>query len=295
MPNGFYTFIFVPHAKARFRKIQVSVRLTRWLVGLGAVLGVVVAGVLAHYAILTSELVSLRNVAAENEALKARTLEYERVAERLQSQVLTLQRTVNKLGVMAGVETTLPDEQLGGQGGISVEEVTAPALETLPWMERTVADLVERSASLEQVYDERQVILASTPSIWPVRGYLSSRFGNRIDPFTGRKDFHPGIDISTPEGTKVVAPADGVVVAAGRRGAYGNAIIINHGHGTTTRYGHLSGFNVHPGQRVRRGDVIGSVGNTGRSNAPHLHYEVWVNDQLQNPIHYILDEYRSFG
>jgi murein DD-endopeptidase MepM/ murein hydrolase activator NlpD len=258
-------------------------------------LGLGLAGVLTHYSILTGELVSLRNVAAENEALKARTLEYERVAGRLQSQVLTLQRTVNKLGVMAGVETTLPDEQLGGLGGISVEDVTAPALETLPWMERTVADLVERSANLEHIYDERQVVLASTPSIWPVRGYLSSRFGNRIDPFTGRKDFHPGIDISTPEGTKVVAPADGVVVAAGRRGAYGNAIIINHGHATTTRYGHLSAFSVKPGQRVRRGDVIGSVGNTGRSNAPHLHYEVWVNDQLQNPIHYILDEYRSFG
>jgi murein DD-endopeptidase MepM/ murein hydrolase activator NlpD len=81
----------------------------------------------------------------------------------------------------------------------------------------------------------------------------------------------------------------------GRRGAYGNAIIINHGHGITTRYGHLSRFNVRPGQRVRRGDVIGYVGNTGRSNAPHLHYEVWVRDQLRNPIHFILDEYRSFG
>jgi murein DD-endopeptidase MepM/ murein hydrolase activator NlpD len=295
MANGFYTFIVVPHAKARFRKIQVSVRLTRWLAGLATVFVLTLGAVLAHYSMLTSELVTLRNVAAENEALKARTLEYERAAGRLQAQVLTLQRTVNKLGVMAGVETTLPDEQLGGQGGISVEDVTAPALETLPWMERTVADLTERSAGLEQVYDEQRVILASTPSIWPVRGYLSSKFGNRIDPFTGRKDFHPGIDISTPEGTKVTAPADGVVVMVGRRGAYGNAIIVNHGHGITTRYGHLSGFDVRPGQRIRRGDVIGSVGNTGRSNAPHLHYEVWVNDQLQNPIQYILDEYRSFG
>ena len=139
------------------------------------------------------------------------------------------------------------------------------------------------------------MLLASTPSVWPVRGYLSAGFGNRLDPFTGLRDFHPGIDISTPIGTKVQAPADGVVVFCGLKGGYGNAIMIDHGYGVVTRYGHLDAFNVKPGQRVRRGDVIAFVGNTGRSTAPHLHYEVWVNDQTQNPIQYILDEYRTFG
>jgi murein DD-endopeptidase MepM/ murein hydrolase activator NlpD len=128
-----------------------------------------------------------------------------------------------------------------------------------------------------------------------VRGYLSAGFGNRVDPFTGQYDFHPGLDISTPIGTKVEAPADGVVVSCGDKGGYGNAIVIDHKYGIVTRYAHLSGFNVKPGQRVKRGDVIGFVGNSGKSTAPHLHYEVWVNDQAQNPIHYILDEYRSFG
>jgi murein DD-endopeptidase MepM/ murein hydrolase activator NlpD len=86
-----------------------------------------------------------------------------------------------------------------------------------------------------------------------------------------------------------------VVVSVGRRGAYGKALVIDHGFDVVTRYGHLEEYNVRAGQRVRRGDVIGFVGNTGRSSAPHLHYEVWVRDKLQNPIHYILDEYRSFG
>jgi murein DD-endopeptidase MepM/ murein hydrolase activator NlpD len=108
-------------------------------------------------------------------------------------------------------------------------------------------------------------------------------------------DFHAGIDISTPRGTPVHAPADGVVVSCAVRGGYGNAIVLDHGYGTVTRYGHLDRFGVQPGQRVRRGDVIGFVGSTGKSTAPHLHYEVWVNDQAQNPIHYILDEYRTFG
>jgi murein DD-endopeptidase MepM/ murein hydrolase activator NlpD len=96
-------------------------------------------------------------------------------------------------------------------------------------------------------------------------------------------------------GTKVQAPADGVVISTGIKGSYGNAIVIDHGYGIVTRYGHLQSYNVKPGQRVRRGDVIGFVGQTGRATAPHLHYEVWVRDQNQNPIHYILDEYRTFG
>jgi len=90
-------------------------------------------------------------------------------------------------------------------------------------------------------------------------------------------------------------PANGVVVFTGAKGGYGSAIVIDHGYGVMTRYAHLDGFNVHPGQRVKRGDVIGFVGNSGRSTAPHLHYEVWVSDQMQNPIRFILDEYRSFG
>jgi murein DD-endopeptidase MepM/ murein hydrolase activator NlpD len=128
-----------------------------------------------------------------------------------------------------------------------------------------------------------------------VRGYLSATFGNRRDPFTGQRDFHTGIDISTPLGSKIQSPADGVVVSTAEKGGYGLTIIIEHDFGIITRYGHLQAFNVRPGQRVRRGEVIGYVGNTGRSTAPHLHYEVWVRDQAQNPIHYILDEYRSFG
>jgi len=162
-------------------------------------------------------------------------------------------------------------------------------------MDKTVATLTERSTELEAFYRDQKVLLASTPSVWPVRGYLSAGFGNRNDPFTGQKDFHPGIDISTPLGTRVLAPADGVVISCGEKGGYGNAIIVDHGYDIVTRYAHLSRFNVKPGQRIHRGDVIGFVGNTGRSTAPHLHYEVWVRDQAQNPIHYILDEYRSFG
>jgi murein DD-endopeptidase MepM/ murein hydrolase activator NlpD len=298
MANEFYTLIFVPHAKAKFRKFQVSVRLTKWAGGVGTALALLLGAVLVHYTWISVEVGELRRLRSENVALSTKAQAYEQSAAKLQAKLLNLQNMVMKLGVMAGLEKTLPDPALGGVGGLTQFETTPPSVDaalSLKAMEKTTEELTARSSRLEEFYQDQKVLLASTPSVWPVRGYLASNFGNRMDPFTGQPDFHPGIDIATPMGAKVQAPADGVVVSTGVKGSYGNAIVIDHGYGVMTRYGHLSGFNVKPGQRVRRGDVIGFVGQTGRATAPHLHYEVWVHDQNQNPIQYILDEYRSFG
>jgi murein DD-endopeptidase MepM/ murein hydrolase activator NlpD len=298
MANEFYTLIVVPHAKARFRKVQVSVRLMKWVAGAVATVTLVVMAVLVHYSRIAFEVHELRSLRAENNELRQRTLAYEQNAGKLQSKLEHLQSMVTKLGIMAGLEQALPGDASAGVGGPigSVETATAPVgAPALLSMDRELTSLTARSAELETFYKDQHTLLASTPSVWPVRGYLSASFGNRADPFTGQRDFHPGIDISTPIGTRVTAPADGLVVSCAEKGAYGNTIIVDHGFGIVTRYGHLSGFNVKPGQQVRRGDVIGFVGSTGRSTGPHLHYEVWVRDQAQNPIHYILDEYRSFG
>ena len=297
MANEFYTLIVVPHAKARFRRFQVSVKLLKWASAVTATLGLLLVVSVVHYARIAVEVHELRRLRAENRELLTKTLEYEQNAGKIQLKLEYLQRMVQKLGVMAGLEQTLPDANVGGVGGVPSTEALAPTLEPAPLkdMDRSLSDLTERSSKLTTFYQDQSVLLASTPSIWPVRGYLSAGFGNRIDPFTGQRDFHAGIDISTPLGTRIHAPADGVVVAVGVKGAYGNAITLDHGFGILTQYGHMASFNVKPGQRVRRGDVIGFVGNTGRSTAPHLHYEVWVRSQAQNPIHYILDEYRSFG
>jgi murein DD-endopeptidase MepM/ murein hydrolase activator NlpD len=292
MANDFLTLIVVPHAKARFRRFQISVRLAKWACATFAIAGLALAGIVVHYTRIRANVGELRRLRAENEVLRGKTREYEENASRLQARLLALQNMVTKLGVMAGLEQSLPDASIGGTGGVTgAEAMVAP----LPMMEQTAAELVERSAKLEEFYRDQKVLLASTPSIWPVRGYLSSAFGNRVDPFTGQKDFHPGIDISTPIGTEIHAPADGVIVSCSVQGAYGNALVLDHGYGIVTRYGHLDRFNVRPGQRVRRGEAIGFVGSTGRSTSPHVHYEVWVRDQAQNPIHFILDEYRSFG
>lgn len=297
MANEFYTLIVVPHAKARFRKFQVSVRLTKWVLGALVFLALALVAIVAHYTWINVEVAELKRLRGENLALAAKARAYEENAGRLQERVLTLQSMVTKLGLMAGVEESLPEARVGGVGGLSRLETTAPSLDiagSLQDMDQTVSALTEKSSRLQAFFTDQQVLLAATPSIWPVRGYLSASFGNRKDPFTGMPDFHPGIDVSTPRGTPIVAPAEGVVTFRGVRGAYGKALVVDHGYGIVTRYAHLDGYDVRPGQRVRRGDVLGFVGNTGRSTAPHLHYEVWVNDQLRNPIKYILDEYRSF-
>jgi len=297
MANEFYTLIVVPHAKARFRQIRVPVRLAKWTLTLVGVVGFTVAGVLVHYARITAEIHDLRRLRTENSELLTKTRTYEENAGKLQAKVLQLQTMVTKLGVMAGLEHSLPEAGSAGVGGAIGMESQAPVLapRALAAIDESLTSLTRRSAQLEEFYRDQTLVLASTPSIWPVRGYLSAGFGNRKDPFTGQRDFHSGIDISTPIGTRIFAPADGVVLSAAVQGAYGNSIVVDHGYGVVTRYGHLDAYAIRPSQRVRRGDLIGFVGNTGRSTGPHLHYEVWVRDQAQNPIHFILDEYRTFG
>jgi murein DD-endopeptidase MepM/ murein hydrolase activator NlpD len=292
--NQFYTLILVPHAKARFRKFQIPVKLTKWLLAVGGTGALAVAIVMVHFTRIAAEVYSLR---AQNRVLATKNQEYEQSSERLHAKISSLNSVVTKLGVMAGLEQVLPDPTIGGVGGVPSREALAPSVDpaALQSMDANLSTLTERSKKLEAFYKDQQALLSSTPSVWPVRGYLSASFGNRIDPFTNQTDFHPGIDISTPIGTKVQTPADGVVVACGDKGGYGNAIVIDHKYGIVTRYGHLSAINVRPGQKVKRGEVIGFVGNTGKSTGAHLHYEVWVRDQAQNPIHFILDEYRSFG
>ena len=132
-------------------------------------------------------------------------------------------------------------------------------------------------------------MLASTPSIWPTRGWVTSDFGTRIDPYTAERKMHEGLDIATPIGQPVYAPSDGTVVFAGTEGGYGKVLVIDHGYGVKTRYGHLSEILVHLGDRVGRGDKVALVGNTGRSTGPHLHYEVRVNGVPENPRKFILE------
>jgi murein DD-endopeptidase MepM/ murein hydrolase activator NlpD len=153
------------------------------------------------------------------------------------------------------------------------------------------AESVEKNlGSLVNLMESQEARLATTPTIWPTQGWVSSPFGYRLDPFTGKRTLHRGIDIATNAGNPVVAPADGTVIEATFDKFFGKTVILSHGGGVVTQYGHLDKYVVKPGQKLRRGDLLGYVGKTGKALGPHLHYEVRINDSSVNPYNYILEE-----
>jgi murein DD-endopeptidase MepM/ murein hydrolase activator NlpD len=148
--------------------------------------------------------------------------------------------------------------------------------------------LDERLKSVRSDVEARQSLAAATPSIWPIAsGWLASAFGMRPDPITGSPDFHSGLDISADRGTAVHATADGTVESAAFNGGYGNSVVLDHGFGISTRFGHLSSYAVKVGQKVKRNQVVGYVGSTGRTTGTHVHYEILINGQPVNPLKFL--------
>jgi murein DD-endopeptidase MepM/ murein hydrolase activator NlpD len=290
-----FTLIFVDRSAGTARRLAVPL-----LPALGVVVSLVtlppLMGLGARWAV-RSELEQLR---ARNASLEMANDSYRVATVQLSSQIAALQSAVDVIGERAAVDPAvsramqrLPAAvRSGAMGGGTATGAVGPVIGSafghadaafeVFW---EILGLIEnRLESVRSGVERRHALAAATPSMWPVPGWLSSSFGNRRDPFTGGANFHPGLDISANQGDPVLATADGVVSHASFAGNYGNLVIIDHGFGISTKYGHLSRFAVMPGQAMRRGEVLGYVGSTGRSTKPHLHYEVWVNGRLTNPL-----------
>jgi murein DD-endopeptidase MepM/ murein hydrolase activator NlpD len=220
----------------------------------------------------------------------------------LKDNLSSLNAFDRKLRIIANLQSPAPYNRLSGMGGSQGDERPLSSIfnkehdKLIKEMRSNVLRLKEDAKLQEESLHElkeyiqgKQILLAYTPAIWPTRGWLTSRFGYRVSPFTGLREFHHGIDIGTRMGTPIIAPADGVVTRVGMEGGYGKMVTIDHGYGCTTRYGHISKTMVQVGTRIKRGQMIATVGNTGRSTGPHLHYEVHVNGLPVNPKRYILD------
>jgi murein DD-endopeptidase MepM/ murein hydrolase activator NlpD len=178
-------------------------------------------------------------------------------------------------------------------GEVALEKVDKDYVSLVVRIEKAVKETQLKEQSVIELWEslsERQSLLNSTPNIKPTRGWMTSRFGYRVSPFTGKTTLHAGLDIAAAPGSPVYAPADGVVVYASYDESYGKLVTIDYGFGVTTRFGHMSQIYVQAGQRVNKWDVIGAVGNTGRSTGPHLHYEIRINGTPVDPANYILDE-----
>jgi murein DD-endopeptidase MepM/ murein hydrolase activator NlpD len=291
MDKRYSTIIFVPHARAKFRKLKVSHRLLFSLVSLVTSSLCLSTFFSVQYFTSLSQTHELSKLRRENRELQTANELFSKSVESLRTQLHMVEDRTRKLAIIAGI-TTLDEGSQGGVGGIRPTDLGEnPYRDDLDKMSFRSHRLATDLSILEQRFVAQSQLLSSTPSIAPVRGILTDGFGGRSDPFTGEPGTHNAIDISSAIGQAVRAPADGIVVKSEWANGYGNVIYIAHGYGFSTRYGHLSSFAVHPGEHVKRGDILGYVGSTGRSTGPHLHYEVRLNNNPVNPLAYILNAF----
>jgi murein DD-endopeptidase MepM/ murein hydrolase activator NlpD len=256
-----------------------------------------------------AEISQLRKTA---EVLEVENQSYRAATGELTAQLQSLQAAVTQLGESAALDPKVQRaiERLpalvrwraaGGpppaaSAGTSARAVFVPGFsvpeDTFGVLRDLLYSLEGRLRSVQVGVERRQALAAATPTIWPTQGWLTDSFGRRSDPFTGEQAFHNGLDISTDRGQPVYATADATVQTAGSAGAYGNMVVLDHGFGLVTRYAHLQRVLVKPGTAVRRGDVIGLAGSTGRSTGDHVHYEVLANGRTLNPLRFLIDRTR---
>jgi murein DD-endopeptidase MepM/ murein hydrolase activator NlpD len=283
-----YTVLILPHARARFRKFHVN----RGFV-VAAVAGIAllaVAGlVLPHQVFkVLSQADEIESLRQSNAALAQAKARMEESMDELNQRLGRYETQAMVLAEELGIDS-LPSGEPAAGGASDAADYDVLG-EDFRAMSGRAARLDRSFQQIDEAWQERVRMLASTPNMMPVRGWFSHGYGWRKDPFTGKRAFHRGVDIVAPGGTPIKAPADGVITAAARDGGYGKKVDISHGYGYVTRHAHMSEILVKPGQRVRRGDLIGRVGSTGRSTSPHLHYELFRDGRRVNPWAYLGDK-----
>jgi murein DD-endopeptidase MepM/ murein hydrolase activator NlpD len=273
----------------QLRKIPIPVHYL-YVFLVGTAIGVLsLTGVATSYVRMLLKVSRYNELRTEKEQLKNRYSRLEQVAKERDIQVASLGSLAGEVSSLYGLKS---DPTLVAASAENVQDAqVASSLDQLYALRSsalTGATMTGLFLGLTRNATTADWLQAnSAPNLWPLEGAVTGSFGERIDPFNGEGAFHSGVDIASSYGQSVIAPADGVVIFADFLGGYGRAIVIDHGHGITTRYGHLANFAVTPGQQVNRGDTIGYVGLSGRSTGPHLHYEVRINDTPVNPHKYL--------
>lgn len=303
MSKKYYTVLIVPDDSPKTRKLRVP----QWILTRSAiVIGLLFVGAVAgsvHYFQVVGELTENKILRDENVQLRS---DLKRIRERVAHISSTLDR-VERFDQKLRAITLLSDPErhlaIGPVGMVDADDRDSPSARLMlgepedpgalrSKLDALSAEAARQEASLQELqayFEDQKSLLASTPSIWPARGWVTSDFGHRLDPFTAERIMHKGLDIAAAHGTTIVAPSDGLVIFAGVEGGYGKVLVLDHGYGVKTRYAHLADMRVKVGDRVKRGDNIALLGNTGRSTGPHLHYEVRVNGVPENPRKFILE------
>ena len=297
MRKRFYILFVARGEDGQLRKVSIPAHYLYVLV-VGASIGVLsLTGIASSYLRMLLKVSHYNELRAQKEELKDRYSRLEEVAKERDLQVASLGSLASEVSALYGLKS---DQTLVSAGTEQIQDAQiSSSLDRLYALKDTAlsgAATTGISLGLTQnatPADWQRANLA--PNLWPVEGPITGSFGERTDPFNGEGAFHSGVDISAAYGQPVVAPADGIIVFADFLGGYGRALVIDHSHGISTRYGHLASFAVMAGQYVHRGDTIGYVGSSGRSTGAHLHYEVRINDTPVNPHKYLRMTVAHFG
>ena len=289
MHKRFYILFVARGDDGQLRKISIPVHYLYVFV-VGAAIGFLsLTGIASSYTRMLLKVSQFNQLRTEKDQLKSNYSRLEQVAKERDLQVASLGSIASEVSALYGLKQQ-PTLVTATAEKIQDAEVTSSLnqLHALRISALTGATMVGLTMGLTRNVTTADWIKAnSAPNLWPVEGQVTGSFGERIDPFNGEGAFHSGVDIGSSYGHPIIAPADGVVTLTETMGGYGKTIMIDHGNGISTRYGHLSGFAVTAGQHIQRGEVIGYVGESGRSTGPHLHYEVRINDTPVNPYKYL--------
>jgi murein DD-endopeptidase MepM/ murein hydrolase activator NlpD len=292
MDKKFYTFLIFPGAHGNLRKIRLPFYVVHIVLAF-SVVGIMTIGALANsYARMLLKVSNYNNLRTEREALKTQNRSLENAVTTTNAKLDSLQSLATEVALTYGFgEARRPRFP---EAALSLATQSNSTLESSYRASLYAFNLIRNSSLVPSRQSPGLGFVRTAdfghetvPTIWPVRGRVTEGFGQRSDPFSGEGVFHSGVDISVPFGTQVQAGGDGIVMQAGWDSGYGNAIVLDHGYGMATKYGHLSKIYVVVGQEVKRGQSIGAVGMTGRTTGPHLHYEVFVNDTPVNPMKYL--------
>ena len=283
MQQEYFVVVLAHSLRGRLRRIHIPHQAVYAILALAFLGCFSVFGFVASYARMVYKVANYNSLRREAESMRARYQNLQKKANETDQQLATLEIYAKEVSLAYGIK-----QKLEGPADISSEGALIPSFpESLQdYNFLRSADLI----SLKHRANSRLQPVISRPSSWPLDGRLMGAFGSRLDPFSGEgeREFHKGVDISAPTGTVVRATADGIVVhAQSTFGGYGRLVIVDHGGGYQTYYAHLSRISVQVGQQVRRTDVLGAVGSTGRVTAPHLHYEVRSGGVPINPYNFM--------
>jgi len=295
-----YYIIFVAREEdGRLRKIPVPLHYAYIFVAAALVGAFTIAGMAGSYSRMLLKTASFNQVRSQREALQKDYKQLEQVAQQKEVQAASLGSLASEVSALYGLKHNKLTKAAATANVVPVPVDTNATFSDAAYTESFDQLSTLRSTALSgrlthafesglsPLSGDNWLSLADAPSLWPVVGPITSSFGERQDPFNGEGAFHAGIDISTSFGQAVRATADGVVLTAGLASGYGREVLVDHGHGVQTLYGHLSGFAVSSGQEIQRGQIIGYVGTSGRSTGPHLHYEVRIRNTPVNPHKYL--------